>query len=203
MEAASGTRILIDPGVLSTLPEGEIAKGITAVLITHNHQDHLDNERLLSVFVHNPEAVFYGPSDCVAQMKQQNLPAHDHEYSSFVIGDVTVEVVRAAHDPVLGTVGENAAYRIDGELVVTGDSTDASLDAWKGTRLVALPTIAPWGTRPQLAKLIDRLQPSVVFPVHDGFVLDGFLAWQNASYAQYAESLGVRFVILKEATIDL
>ena len=45
-------RVLIDPGVFSTGFEG--LRGLTAVLITHQHADHLDIDRLATLLEANP-----------------------------------------------------------------------------------------------------------------------------------------------------
>ena len=50
----AGERILLDPGTLSNGFEGE--RELSAVLITHQHFDHLDAERLPKILEANPNA---------------------------------------------------------------------------------------------------------------------------------------------------
>ncbi len=49
-----GVRLLIDPGVFST--GFEELRDLTAVLITHVHQDHLDVDRVRVLMAHNVQA---------------------------------------------------------------------------------------------------------------------------------------------------
>ena len=54
VEPKAGVRIMTDPGDFSTLQLE--AKNISAVLITHEHGDHLHIESLKKVLENNPEA---------------------------------------------------------------------------------------------------------------------------------------------------
>lgn len=173
------------------------------MIITHSHSDHLSESLLKEIQAAHPDVSIYGSADITALLTEKGLHAIDHALTGFEVGDVKIEVLAAGHDAVLGPVPENSAYRINGELLITGDSTAVSLDQWQGTRLLALVTIAPWGARPRLAALIDRLGPKTVFPVHDGFVKDDFLVWQDATYRTYAEARDVQYLVLGSELTEL
>src|SRR5947208_1221070 len=57
----AGERILLDPGTLSNGFEGE--RELSAVLITHQHFDHLDAERIPNVGYIVDHGAFYHPGD--------------------------------------------------------------------------------------------------------------------------------------------
>ena len=48
-------RVLLDPGMFSS--GFEDLRGLTAVLITHQHPDHLDVERVTRLMEANPDAI--------------------------------------------------------------------------------------------------------------------------------------------------
>jgi L-ascorbate metabolism protein UlaG (beta-lactamase superfamily) len=196
VEAASGTRILVDPGNMSVVPDEVVSGRIDAVLVTHSHADHLDEALLGRIIAAHPGLPVYGSADIVEQLAGKGMIVTDHAFADFEVGDTKVEVLEVGHDPVLGQVPHNAAFRINGELVITGDSTGIALDAWAGTRVLALVSAAPWATRPHLATMMERLKPEVAFPVHDGFLIEGFRKNGDAQLAEYAAEHDVSYVTL-------
>ena len=52
-----GARVLIDPGSFST--GFEDLTGLTAILITHQHPDHVDVARLPALLAANPDALLH------------------------------------------------------------------------------------------------------------------------------------------------
>src|SRR5690625_7785240 len=51
---SDGVRVLFDPGNFTT--GFEDLTGLTAILVTHQHPDHLDLDRLPALLARNPEA---------------------------------------------------------------------------------------------------------------------------------------------------
>src|SRR6478609_3536857 len=65
--------ILIDPGTFS---QGfETLSGLTAVLVTHQHPDHVDPRRLAGVLRANPGAKLYADTGSVAVLTEADVTA--------------------------------------------------------------------------------------------------------------------------------
>ena len=60
------TTVLFDPGNFSHGFEG--ITGLSAILITHQHPDHADTERLPALVDANPEAALYADPQTAAQL---------------------------------------------------------------------------------------------------------------------------------------
>jgi L-ascorbate metabolism protein UlaG (beta-lactamase superfamily) len=87
-------RLLIDPGAWS---EGfESVTGLDAVLITHQHVDHLDGERLPALLRANPGTRLIVDSGSATQ-----LNGHDHEVAApgatLEVAGARVEVLGGDH----------------------------------------------------------------------------------------------------------
>lgn len=117
-----GARLLLDPGVLSAF---EDIRDLDAVLVTHQHPDHVDPARLGPLLAANPGARLWVDQDTVTAVP--DLPGHTvvRPGDTFRIGGTTVEVTGGLHAAVYGDVPgcTNAAYLIDdGALLHPGDS---------------------------------------------------------------------------------
>jgi len=200
---AHGARILIDPGVWSDIPDTLMQERLDAILITHQHPDHVDPEAVRRIIAVHPEIAIHGSAEIVATLQEAGIEARDHGFENFEVAGTAIEVLEAGHEAVLGDAVQNAAYRIGGELAITGDSLAVSLDAWHGTRALALVTAAPWAAEPGLARMVDRLAPEVVVPVHDGYLTDGFRKRSTERFARHADERGARLIDLGPALQEL
>src|SRR3954447_22332644 len=69
---AAGTRLLIDPGVYSD--DFTTLTDLDAVLVTHQHADHIDSERLPALLTANPRAELFAEPETVAVLEGWNGP---------------------------------------------------------------------------------------------------------------------------------
>lgn len=171
-----GARVLMDPGAFSRGYED--LRGLTAVLITHQHADHLDPERLPALLEANPDAVL-----------------HVDEGSAGTLGDVPHRVVRAGDVLDVGVrvdvLGEqhavihedlpripNVGYLVGGSFFTPGD---ALLVPEADVEVLGLPTAAPWLKLSEAVDLLRAVAPRRAFPVHDAV-----LSMPQIWYAQFA-----------------
>ncbi len=122
-------RLLLDPGTFSS--GFEQVDGLDAVLVTHQHPDHLDSDRLGALLKANPDARLIVDAGTAAQ-----LGGIDHEVvapgGSVQIGGARVDVLGGDHAVIHPDIPmiPNNAYLVDGTLLHPGDSFTLPPGSW-------------------------------------------------------------------------
>jgi len=156
--------ILIDPGTFS---QGfETLSGLTAVLVTHQHPDHVDPRRLGGVLRANPDAKLYADSGSVAVLAEADITAIPVNTGDRLDVGTTVEVFAGDHAVIHRDVPviSNACYLIGGRLLHPGDSLTV-LD--RPVEILALPASAPWMALKEAVEYFRAVNPTVAIPIHE------------------------------------
>jgi L-ascorbate metabolism protein UlaG (beta-lactamase superfamily) len=164
----SDARLLIDPGTFS---DGfETLDGLTAVLVTHQHPDHVDVERLVPLLERNPDARLVADAATAQQLRDDHglfvLEAAPGEV--FEVG-VRVEVVGERHAEVHADIPgiPNVGYIVDDRLLHPGDSLDVRD---RQVEILALPTMAPWMRMAEAVDYLRAVSPAVTVPIHEALL---------------------------------
>jgi L-ascorbate metabolism protein UlaG (beta-lactamase superfamily) len=162
----SGDRVLvIDPGTLSGT--GSLS-GATAVLITHEHDDHIDVDELkaarnsnpaLTIYTHPALATALGP-DVTA------VSAGD----TFTAAGFTVRAVGGEHAEIVdGLPGcPNIGFIVDG-VYHPGDSLFVPAEA---VETLLVPASGPWLKLGGAIEFVRAVKPSRAYPIHDAHLSD-------------------------------
>jgi len=191
-------RILFDPGKFSFVEHGARAADFTrlnAVIITHSHPDHMDDDALKLIIENNPGAVLYGNSGIAAALQPKGLKVELFDEGTKQIGDFRVDAYEARHEKIVAAkIPPNTAYVVDDTLLNPGDSYTYSLDSLRGKfDVLALPVMAPWCSEMDAAGFAARMNAKRVLPIHDGYVKDFFLRMRYDNWETHFGAQGVKF----------
>jgi L-ascorbate metabolism protein UlaG (beta-lactamase superfamily) len=158
-------RLLIDPGSFSS--GFESLRELTAVLITHQHVDHLDPGRLPDLLAANPNAELVADEASARQLAELGVPARAvRPGERLELGGAVVETVGGEHAvihpdvPVIPNVG----YLVDGTLLHPGDSLHVPD---RPVEVLGLPTAAPWLKAAEAVDYLRAVAPRVAIPIHE------------------------------------
>ncbi len=168
-----GTRLLFDPGNFSS--GFESLTGLHAILITHQHPDHVDTERLPALVAANPDAQRWADPATAVQLNADPAQGrwHDaHAGRRFPIGPLSVRATGGRHaviHPELPVI-DNIAYLVGtddrpGMLLHPGDSFYIPFTR---VEVLALPAAAPWMKLSESVDYLRAVEPVHAFPIHQG-----------------------------------
>ena len=157
--------ILLDPGTLSG--GFEALEGLTAVLFTHQHADHLDPERLRGLLDRNPRARVVSDQGSAGPLGEAGVEVEVvADGQELEVGGVGVRVAGRDHAvihpdiPVVPNVG----YLVGGRLFHPGD---AFTPPGEPVEVLAVPAGAPWLKMAEPVDYLRAVRPRVAVPVHD------------------------------------
>ena len=166
------TRVLLDPGVWSPGAVGQ--RDVAAVLVTHQHPDHLDQDRLPALLEANPGAQVLADPDTAKLLQDKGVDARAVVAGDTVeVGPVTVtgvgELHALIHDDLPRIHNTGMLLRAEGEPTFfhPGDALDAEPGH---VDVLAFPLNAPWQRSREMTAFLRRLAAPHAIPVHDALL---------------------------------
>jgi L-ascorbate metabolism protein UlaG (beta-lactamase superfamily) len=172
--ARGGHRLVIDPGVFS---DQAVLEDADAVLITHEHADHVVPHALAAALTTRTDLEVWGPATVVAQLTQADAPAERvHESTAgdeFTAAGFTVRTLGGEHavvHPTLPTVA-NVAYLVEEVALHPGDSFTLAPDG-QAVQALFLPISAPWLKLAESVEYARQVGSTLAIPIHDAVLSD-------------------------------
>ncbi|MFF4993350.1 MBL fold metallo-hydrolase [Streptosporangium saharense] len=164
-----GSALVIDPGAFS---EASSLQGARAVLITHEHFDHVEAERLRRAAEAEPSLEIWTNEAVAATLT--DVPAKIHVVrhgDTFETAGFAVRVVgewHAVNHPDVPVVS-NVGFLVDEEVFYPGDAFTPP-----GTEVPTLlvPTNAPWMKLAEMVDYLREVRPARAYSTHDGLLND-------------------------------
>ena len=179
--------VVIDPGAMT--PEPEALAGAEAVLITHEHFDHFEPERLRAAAAENTALTVYtcpGVARHLPELGDRVRVVRDGDVLD--VAGFEIAVVGEKHHfshPDVPPV-DNVGFLIDKEVFHPGDALT----------VVDVPTLlvpgnAPWMTVPDLIMYLRKVSPRRAYAIHDGLINEWGIQVLESVLASEAERLGI------------
>lgn len=192
-------RILTDPGNYCATPDVE---RVDAILITHEHADHVHIESLQAILAKNPGARVISHASVGKILDEVGIVYTRIAESGgeMMIKDILIKGFGTKHaciHPDLPTI-PNMGFLIDGTLFYPGDSF---YDPKQPVAVLALPVAGPWMRLEEAIEYAKLLKPKAVFPVHDGMLRQGIeLGPTRRIPTLLLEPLGIKYVDMTEGS---
>jgi L-ascorbate metabolism protein UlaG (beta-lactamase superfamily) len=183
--------LVVDPGEFSEVEEA--LSGVHAVLVTHEHPDHIDVDALTRAAATDPELRVWAPSSVAAKLAEMGDRVTAVEAGDAVTaGGFDVRVVGGQHAlihpsvPVVANVG----YVLDGAVYHPGDSFTVPTTP---VETLLVPMHAPWSKIAEVLDFVIAVRPRRAYPIHDALLSDIGLGLVGGHLERIAGMYGVDY----------
>lgn len=194
---SGGGRVVIDPGAFS----GEDAlAGANAVLITHEHFDHVVPDQLRAALTADPGLEVWTNAPLAGQFADFGGRVHAVGHGdTFTAAGFDVHVYGSEHAVLHQDIPmvANTGFLLDGDVFHPGDALTVPEDP---VRTLLLPGNAPWL---KLSEMIDygrAVAPGQAYVIHDGLLNETGLSVLGSFLGLAAGDSGAAFTRIEPGT---
>jgi L-ascorbate metabolism protein UlaG (beta-lactamase superfamily) len=189
--------LAIDPGMFSEIDAA--LDGVAAVLITHEHVDHIDIDRISAALAADPRLSLYAPAGVAASLAHFADQVHAvAPGETFTAAGFEVQTFGGQHaliHPAIPMVANNA-YLIDGSVYHPGDSFTVPPVP---VQTVLIPTNAPWSKGSEVIDFAIAMRAPRAFQIHDSLVTPVYSGLIEGHLTRISAPFGVEFSHLDPA----
>jgi L-ascorbate metabolism protein UlaG (beta-lactamase superfamily) len=197
-----GTALVIDPGTWSDADAA--LSGASAVLITHEHPDHVDADAVRAALTGNPDLELWGNEAVTAPFADFGGRAHTvRQGDAFTAAGFEVHVYGRDHALIHRDIPlvANTGFAVDGEVFHPGDSLTMPEDR---VPTLLLPVVAPWLKTSEMIDYVREVAPQRAYAIHDGLLNANGIGLTQRMLLLAAQPTGADYIRLEPGqTVDL
>ncbi|MGF7080036.1 MBL fold metallo-hydrolase [Mucilaginibacter sp. UYCu711] len=189
-------KLLFDPGKFS-FAEGVVTPDmfadVDAIIITHNHPDHLD-AAILKEIVSLSNAPVYTNKQVAGQIEKEGIASTVWEDGIYNVGPFKLEALTVVHELIMDNpLPQMTGFIINDKVLHPVDSMEDKLLKYHGIGLLLMVTMAPFANEVRISGFADKLQPKQILPVHDGYAKEFFIKQRYEAYTRHFDKQGIKF----------
>jgi L-ascorbate metabolism protein UlaG (beta-lactamase superfamily) len=197
-----GTALVIDPGTWSDADTA--LSGASAVLITHEHPDHLDAGAVRAALTGDPGLELWANAAVAGQFADFGGRVHTvQDGDAFTAAGYDVHVYGRDHALIYRDIPlvANTGFAVDGEVFHPGDSLTVPEDP---VPTLLLPVVAPWLKTSEMIDYVRGVAPRRAYAIHDGLLNANGIGLTERMLLVAAQPTGADYVRLEPGqSVDL
>jgi L-ascorbate metabolism protein UlaG (beta-lactamase superfamily) len=193
-----GAVLVIDPGTFTDAAEA--LAGAAAVLVTHEHPDHLDADAISAALAADPGLTLWANRSVCDQFGEFGDRVHEVRHGdALAIAGFDVHVYGREHALIHSDIPlvPNTGFLVDGEVFHPGDSYTVPEDP---APTLLLPISAPWLKAGEMIDYFRSVAPARGYAIHDAILNNAGLVLMTRMMSVAAAPTGVPVARLDPGT---
>ena len=184
-----GKTLILDPGFYTRPMDGY--QDVVAIVITHNHDDHVHEDQIDLILKENPDALILGTQEVAARLAPRKVTAVHHG-DFYEVGPFTAEFFGSMHIEIHRSIPliQNCGVMINDTLFYPGDNY---VTPDRKVKYLACPASAPWLKIGDVMDYVAAVQPENCFPTHNIHLSEQGSQLNNGRIKQVVEEHGGKF----------
>lgn len=182
-------KLVIDPGTYSK--SFNDYQNVTAVVVTHVHQDHFDPDKLNKIIASNPSVEIYTTDNVAKEFNNPKTKAVTGGDKTNA-GSMNLEFFGGQHAIIHSSypVAQNVGVLVNDSLYYPGDSFSKPDEPVK---VLAVPASAPWMKAGEAMDFVVAVKSQIVFPTHNALLSPEGQNLSNNLLGGVAKQAGVKY----------
>jgi len=193
-----GAILVIDPGSFSDASAA--LDGASAVLVTHEHPDHLDADAIRAGLSSDPDLTLWANQSICAQFGEFGGRVREVRHGDALdVAGFSVHVYGVDHALIHQDIPLviNTGFLVEGELFHPGDSYTVPEEP---VRTLLLPISAPWLMAGEMIDYFRAVAPGRGYAIHDAILNDNGLGLMTRMMSVAAAPSGASVARLEPGT---